>query len=82
MYRVISADEDGMRWPEEDIGNLRVALCGNRGDYELPGWTMIEWERSKLTYGGGKTKAEEAIWYSPACIDPSRQLSIFTEAGA
>jgi hypothetical protein len=26
VYRVICTDEDAMRWPEEDIGNLRVAL--------------------------------------------------------
>lgn len=26
VYRVICSDEDAMHWPEEDIGNLRVAL--------------------------------------------------------
>ena len=26
IYRVICTDEDAMHWPEEDIGNLRVAL--------------------------------------------------------
>jgi hypothetical protein len=26
IYRVVCTDEDAMRWPEEDIGNLRVAL--------------------------------------------------------
>jgi hypothetical protein len=26
VYRVICSDEDAMRWSEEDIGNLRVAL--------------------------------------------------------
>jgi hypothetical protein len=26
VYRVICTDEDAMRWPEEDMGNLRVAL--------------------------------------------------------
>ena len=26
IYRVICTDEDAMRWPEEDIGNLRVVL--------------------------------------------------------
>jgi hypothetical protein len=26
VYRVICTDEDAMHWPEEDIGNLRVAL--------------------------------------------------------
>jgi hypothetical protein len=26
VYRIICTDEDAMNWPEEDIGNLRVAL--------------------------------------------------------
>ena len=26
VYRLICSDEDAMHWPEEDIGNLRVAL--------------------------------------------------------
>ena len=26
VYRVICTDEDAMHWPEQDIGNLRVAL--------------------------------------------------------
>ena len=26
VHRVICTDEDAMNWPEEDIGNLRVAL--------------------------------------------------------
>ena len=26
VYRVICTDDDAMRWPDEDIGNLRVAL--------------------------------------------------------
>ena len=26
VYRVICTDEDTLRWDEEDIGNLRVAL--------------------------------------------------------
>ena len=26
VYRVVCSDEDAMHWPEEDIGNLRVAL--------------------------------------------------------
>ncbi len=26
IYRVICSDEEAMHWPEEDIGNLRVAL--------------------------------------------------------
>lgn len=53
-------------------------------DYDLPGWTMIEWERRRLTYASDKTKAEEAIWFSPACPDPLAQGSLLPmmDAGA
>jgi len=51
---------------------LRIALCGHAGDYDLPGWRMERWERKRLTYSGGGTKDQEAIWFSPACLDPQR----------
>ena len=50
--------------------HLRIALCGHRGDYRLGGWTEVGWERERLTYGSDKTKAEECIWFSPACHVP------------
>jgi hypothetical protein len=50
--------------------HLRVALCGHIGDYEMPGWDAVPWERSRLTYGGASTKASECIWFSPACFPP------------
>ena len=30
--------------------DLRVALCGHRGDYDLPGWDAVDWDRGRLTY--------------------------------
>ena len=59
--------------------HIRVALCGHRGDYKLPGWDAVEWGRGKLTYGGGKTTDEECIWYSPNCL-PRAQESLFGSA--
>lgn len=56
--------------------DLRVALCGHRGDYDLPGWDAVEWSRGRLTYSGGKTTDEECVWYSPACL-PRRQHDLF-----
>ena len=26
VYQIICTDQDAMNWPEEDLGNLRVAL--------------------------------------------------------
>lgn len=54
-------------WAREHA-DLRIALCGHVGDYDLPGWEVLQWERSRNTYGSDKTKAEEAIWFSPACL--------------
>jgi len=51
-----------------DNADLRVALCGHRGDYNLPGWDVVEWTRKRLTYSGSKTTDKEAVWYSPACL--------------
>ena len=57
-----------------DNADVRIALCGHRGDYDLPGWTVIEWSRVRSTYGGSDTTDEEAIWFSPPCIDPEPEL--------
>lgn len=54
-------------WARENA-NLRIALCGHRGDYDLPGWDAVEWDRGRLTYAGGKTTDQECVWYSPACL--------------
>lgn len=63
-------------WARENA-DLRIALCGHRGDYDLPGWDVVEWSRGRLTYSGGKTTDEEAVWYSPACL-PRRQRDLFS----
>ena len=48
--------------------NLRIALCGHRGDHDLAGWAVLEWTRKRLTYSGGETTDKECIWFSPACL--------------
>jgi hypothetical protein len=53
-----------------DNAHLRVALCGLRGDYHLPGWDAVNWSRGRSTYSGDKTTSEECVWYSPACLGP------------
>lgn len=57
--------------------SLRVALAGLLGDYDLPGWEAVQWSRGRLTYSGGATTDNECIWYSPGCVKPSDQLSLF-----
>ncbi len=57
---------------------IRIVLCGHRGDYDLPGWTVHEWDRGRMTYAGSKTTAEECLWMSPACLPLlPRQASLF-----
>ena len=65
-----------------DHAHLRIALCGHRGDYDLPGWDVYEWSRGRRTYSSSKTTDAEAIWFSPACIGESKvQSSIFDLLG-
>ncbi len=56
-----------------DNAHMRIALCGHKGDYDLPGWDVQEWSRGSPTYSGTKTTDSEAIWYSPACLPAVRQ---------
>lgn len=47
-----------------DRPNLRIALCGHDGDYDLPpGWSRHSWESLE----GGRRRAE-VIWFSPHCL--------------
>jgi DNA adenine methylase len=66
-------------WARENA-NLRVALCGHVGDYELPGWEVLRWERASSTYAGTGTKDKEAIWFSPACRRVS-DMPLFAAGG-
>ena len=58
--------DDVCAWALEHA-DLRVAICGHAGDYDMPGWDAVPWSRGKHTYGGSKTTDAECIWYSPAC---------------
>jgi len=60
----------------KDNPDLRIALCGHIGDYDLPGWDVLRWERAGNTYAGTGTKDQEAIWFSPACIKPPDKKSM------
>ena len=68
-------------WCRAHADAHRIALCGHRGDYDLPGWEILEWSRGKLTYGGGKTTAEECVWFSPLCLKVTREAQADLFAG-
>ena len=48
VYRVIFTDEDAMHWPDEDIGNLRVALNALFWLFRLWPWNSAAWATAVL----------------------------------
>jgi DNA adenine methylase len=66
LYKAGKIAQDMAAWCRENA-NLKVALCGHVGDYDLPGWEVFQWSRKRLTYSGSGTKDAECIWFSPAC---------------
>jgi hypothetical protein len=64
-------------WCRRQTG-LRIALCGLVGDYDLPGWRTMTWDRGKATYSGRQTTAKECVWFSAECHDPEcHDLTLF-----
>jgi DNA adenine methylase len=76
-----------VKWARE-VGqrdDLRIALCGYDGNYDMPGWECVPW-RAKGGYsnqgsGENENAKRERIWFSPACLKPGKtapgQLDIF-----
>lgn len=60
-------------WCRENAAGHKIALCGFVGDYDLPGWEVMPWDRGSTTYGSTKTAAAECIWFSPDCIHPDAE---------
>src|SRR5208337_3645568 len=75
-YKTPIADQV-VEWARENE-TLRIALCGHIGDYDLPGWDAVQWDRGRHTYSGSKTTDQECIWYSPACIKPNKDHTLFS----
>jgi hypothetical protein len=69
LYRAGKVAQDVAVWCKANP-ELRIALCGHIGDYDLPGWDVMQWSRKRNTYGGTGTKDAEAIWFSPGCLKP------------
>jgi len=56
--------------------NLRIALCGHVGDYDLPGWQQVRWV-GKSGYASSKNtnRQRECVWFSPACLAPAPEAT-------
>lgn len=63
---------DVRKWCLENGGdpNLRIALCGYRGEHDLPGWAAVAGKATNGGYGnasGNQNHKLETIWFSPHC---------------
>ena len=76
LYGCPGVAEEVGNWALEH-GSLRVAICGHREDYNLPGWEVAQWNRGRFTYSGNKTTNQETVWFSPACLHAPKQCSLF-----
>jgi len=62
---------------------LRIALCGYEGEHEMPDtWACIPWKAtggygSRGAGRGKENAARERIWFSPHCLKPDTQTSLF-----
>jgi len=64
------------QWCRDNEAGHRIALCGFKGDYDLPGWEQLDWSRGRMCYGGNKTTELECIWFSPDCLHPDDEEQI------
>jgi len=62
----LSLGHEVAAWALEIGDRHRVALCGIRGEYDIPPtWDVYAWKTRGYNYGG--RNREEVIWFSPAC---------------
>jgi DNA adenine methylase len=67
---------------------LRIAMCGYAGAFDMPdSWECFEWKQRKgyaATDEAVANCSRERVWFSPACLKPGGdgQFSLFTEGGA
>ena len=80
--------QDVRRWAiaNGDNPDLRIALCGYDGQFEMPSdWTVEEW----VAAGGYSSTADgdtqgklnrhrERIWFSPNCLPSGGEIGLFT----
>jgi DNA adenine methylase len=82
-----SPAQDGPRRPAPG-SVVRVCVAGYEDGREVPeGWVTVEWDANArgggAGYGNQSTTTEaranarrERLWFSPACIDPTRQMGL------
>lgn len=82
LYGVEMPDTANVReWcvERQDDPDMRIALCGYDGEYDLPAWECVAW-KARGGYAGQSRKHDnpnakrERIWFSPSCVKPQRTL--------
>lgn len=81
-----SIAKDVRDWAVENGDNpdLRIAYCGYEGAVEFPeSWEVFAW-KNRGGYGsqgdgeGRENAARERVWFSPHCLKPASDWSLFT----
>lgn len=83
LYRVDSESvaHDVREWAIANGDNplMRIALCGYEGEHVMPdSWRVLAW-KAKGGYANqgakiGENAKRERIWFSPACLEPEKEL--------
>lgn len=62
-----------------DDPDLRIALCGYEGEHTMPAsWQVVPWVGRRGHAGAeNQNRYQERIWFSPHCLKPSTQRSLF-----
>jgi len=79
LYGVTKPVADAVcHWARENH-DLRIAICGHVGDYDLIGWDAMRWKRPSTKYGGIGMSDQECVWYSPGCM-PRKSRDLFEDS--
>lgn len=80
----LSAQVHGWCEAHGDDKRLRVVLSGYEGEHdalEARGWRVVEWKtKGGYASAGNANQKRERLWLSPACLDATRQRSLFDAA--
>lgn len=70
------------QWALENGDNplLRIALCGYEGEHQIPDtWECVAWKTTGGygSQGGNGNAKRERIWFSPHCLKPHKENTLF-----
>ena len=79
---------DVREWAIEQGSNpqMRICLAGYDGEHDMPAdWEVVEW-KARGGFGsqdsdddglGRQNSQRERMWFSPACLKPEKQRTLF-----